>query len=388
MDINQTEQKGIIRFLSNSLLKKQGFLVLGGIILIISAHILPALSSAWDLKNKGTIGEFLDILFLWVGENGNLSGGTLLTTGILILLGQIAFEKFWSDNVKPFLTLVTDAIQNEIQEARSEVRNLLRTHKLEAAIASSASQEVRDNLRKIHTIAYGSHCESERGLYHAIATNIGKYLDPRVPHRSNHHQDITIEEHGDLIKWTEHTSYDLHTVALDDDYKTPHDNVEITHDLTYGTTAKYSDIERVNIEIKVNDDKVISLQDCLNILKDDNGYVIKVESTDDSVTVDANNEEYTISICKPIVILKGKTSVRMREESILSDDFYTARRDTPTCNSTLTITIPTNWTFDFFAVPPGNWHIIEDSPSYKRKAYTSDWVLPGIVATCAWRKNV
>lgn len=361
-----------------------------GIIVIFLAHILPILAIEWKLSEGSGIYITANHVFTWFGNNGNLSGFTLIITAILFITIRITFDKLWHEYVKPSIIQSTDKINFEIKTASNDMKALLQSHKLDSAILTSNPDEIRKKLKDIHTAAYGSHCDSERGLYTALAETAGIYLDPNKPHRSNHNQEITIEEQGDLVKWTEHTTYELHTISLDGEYKTPQDDTKkIEYSLEYETTAIYSNIEDIDFQMKVDDEEIVSLKDVIKIEKNDDGSIKNISSTDDCVSIEYEDSGLcTFRVVKPITITKGKTKIWMKEESLVTDSCFVSRRDTPICNCSITITIPSTWEFEHFSIPSGNrWTVIDNAPAYKRKAYTSDWVLPGILASCSWKQS-
>lgn len=376
---------------------KKKVIVSVAIILLVVSWLLSVYPPSTGLT--GTTKILVDLLTKY--------GRDISSFVILGFLGWFFYEAIkqyvWEDKVKKFIDEEGQKLSSALESIRTDTRELLDEHtaqtkefykerRLETAIAQSDPRELISNMRMIHSSAYGDHCESEKGLYYSVENLVAKYFKADVPHRSNHNQDITIECEGDRVKWVEDTSYELHTIAVDEDYKTPHDTQTVSHPLTYNTSAGYVDLEDLRIVIYADTQKepVFTTDDQLEFEKDDDGNVVSITHRDPSVATfdfDEKSGEWLIKVRKVIEICSSKVMVKIHEESFISEDFFVVCRDVPTCASTLSITLPKTWEFTNITIPPNQgWDIVETLP-YKRKAFTTGWVLPGIALSCTWKKG-
>ncbi len=371
------------------------------------------------LKNNLIIGSgpFKDIL-TWIltitSNNGYNFGYAVLTLVALAFLAKLIWDYVWEDRVKEFFKKYIDRFENDLNQANTgtlivlentqkQVKELLENHiettnkllsqhELLLAISRCDQNLVIENLREIHVKAYGDHCKSEKGLYESTSRLISKYLHANVPHRSNHNQDIVIEaceNDSDYVKWTEDTFYELHTIAVDPDYKTPKDTEKLEHELTYNSSASYKKLDEILIKIHVDDEEIINTEENITIEPGKDGEPPLITSKIPGMTIEKEDEsdEWTIRIKRKINITKPKIQVSIHEESYIRENFFVVCRDVPTCSSTVSVTLPSTWSFDHMTVPlDQGWKIIQSVP-YKRKASTTDWVLPGIAMACAWKRN-
>lgn len=379
---------------------------------------LTALSD-FLLKNNLIIGsgqlkEILSWILTIISNNGYNFGYAVLTLVAIAFLAKLVWDYVWEDRVKEFFKKYIDRFENDLNQANTgtlnvlestqrEVKELLENHiesankllsqhELLLAISRCDQNLVIDNLREIHVKAYGDHCQSEKGLYESTNRLVSKYLHANVPHRSNHNQDIDIEaceDDSDYVKWTEDTFYELHTIAVDPDYKTPKDTEKLEHELTYNSSASYKKLDEILIRIHVDEEEIINTEGNITIEPAKNGEEPIIKSKIPGMTIEKedDSDEWTIRIKRKIDITKPKIQVSIHEESYIRENFFVVCRDVPTCSSTVSVTLPSTWSFDHMTVPlDQGWKIIQSVP-YKRKASTTDWVLPGIAMACAWKRN-
>ncbi|MDK8463083.1 hypothetical protein [Marinobacter sp. SS13-12] len=388
------------------------FLYGGVFVFIITA------SSEFSLENNlipgsGIAKDFLTWLLSIISNNGYNFGYAVLTLVSVSFIAKFIWDYVWEDRVKDFLKKYIEKLDQDLKQVntktvsvlestQSEVKNLLDDHiaktnkllsenELLLAISRCDQNLIIESLREIHVKAYGDHCQSEKGLYESTNRLVSKYLHANVPHRSNHNQDIIIEaceEDPDYVKWTEDTFYELHTIAVDPDYKTPKDTEKLEHELTYNSSASYKKLDEILITIYVDENQIITTEGNIEINLGQDGEVASVHSKLPEMTIekDDDSDEWTISIKRKIDITKPKIQVSIHEESYIKENFFVVCRDVPTCSSTVSVTLPSTWTFDHMTVPlDQSWKIIQSVP-YKRKATTTDWVLPGIAMACAWKR--
>ncbi|MCD1646970.1 hypothetical protein [Marinobacter adhaerens] len=388
-------------------------LLYGGIIIMLLTASSDYILKEGLVPGSGTIKELISWLLNLLSNNGYSFGYAILTLVAIAFVAKLVWDYVWEDRVKDFfnqhmnrfdkdLDKVNKETLSALTDTRIKINTMLSDHiaktnkfltenELMLAISRCDQKQLIDSLREIHVKAYGDHCKSEKGLYESTNRVISKYLRANVPHRSNHNQDIVIEacEGGEgYVKWTEDTFYELHTIAVDPDYKTPTDAPKIDHPLTYNTSAIYKKLDDLKIVMKVDDKEVITTEDNLDVDVDDSGKVIGIKSKIDEIQIEKvdNSDEWVIKIKKDIDITKPKVKVSIHEESYIKEDFFVVRRDVPTCSSTVSVTLPSHWSFEYITIPPDQgWEIIQSVP-YKRKATTTDWVLPGIAMACAWRR--
>ncbi|MHA7926202.1 MAG: hypothetical protein ACX936_13435 [Marinobacter sp.] len=363
---------------------------------------------------SGPIKDVLTWLLAILSNNGYNFAYAILTLVSLAFLAKFIWDYVWEDRVKKFFKKYIDRFENDLNQANTgtlnvlentqiEVKNLLNEHiektnkmlsenELLLAISRCDQNLVIENLREIHVKAYGDHCQSEKGLYESTNRVVSKYLHANVPHRSNHNQDIVIEaceENPEYVKWTEDTFYELHTIAVDPDYKTPKDTEKLEHELTYNSSASYKELDQLLIKINVDEEEIINTEGNIIIEESKDGISESVQSRIPEMTIekDEGSDEWTIKIKRKINITKPKIQVSIHEESIIKENFFVVCRDVPTCSSTVSVTLPPTWSFDHMTVPlDQGWRIIQSVP-YKRKATTTDWVLPGIAMACAWKRG-
>lgn len=364
-----------------------------GVLIIVLSHLIIPISNGLTFSKWPQVGKSLTDFSHWLSENGMLTGGTLIVTSLLLMLGRVAFDQFWANKVKPFLDDHIATLERELQETRIETKLLLSKQMLEAAVSRSKPEEIKNNLKFIHTEAFGSHCSSDNGLYHAMNKSVAKYLDPTIPHRSHHHQEITIEEHqGTKVHWIEDTHFQLHVVALDADYS---DNaIQITsapYSLNFSTSADYVDFEKLALSICIDDQELIRLKNGELHLRDQNGTLVKADLHNNDVlklTDDSDWNQKRISIKKEITLTKAYTNVTVHEESFFTENYYYTNRVEPVCESKITITLPESWGFVFFTTPKHADWITTQHRSYKWSASNRGWAMPGLALACAWEKGV
>lgn len=401
---------GKAKFLASDRMK----LLYGGFLVIALTAFSEYILENNMIPGGGGVKGFVSWLFLIISERGYSFGYAILVLVVIAFLAKIIWDYVWEDRVKNFLgqhleklekdleKVNTDAV-SELNNARIKINSMMVDHidktnkfltdnELMLSISRCDQKQIIQSLREIHVKAYGDHCRSGKGLYESTNRLISKYLNANVPHRSNHNQDIIIEEiDGDEchVKWTEDTFYELHTIAVDEDYKTPTDASKIDHLLTYAASAEYKSLDDLKIVISVDDEVVVTTEGNIKAHQDESGNIVNVESKAPEIEVSRidDSDEWLVQIKKEINIDKPKVKVAIHEESCIKDDFFVVRRDVPTCSSTVSMTLPAHWSFEYMETPPGQgWEIIESVP-YKRKATTTDWVLPGIAMACAWRRR-
>ena len=365
------------------LLKPLTYLIVG--VVILTATLIFSLANLRPSDN-----QILELLHSYLLAEGKEIGLGFLAISLFLFFANMWAENFWREHIKPLLNSYISKIETSTEEASSaidtfttDIKERIKENNLDIALGYSSAESVQQRLGVVHERAYGDHCNSEHGLYTHFTNGLGRFLDPRVPHRSGYHQEINIEEKDDQTLWQETSEYSLHTIALDNEYKTPFDGEIEPHKINHTTIAQYTDLESLKLDIYVDDELLISTDGNIAVSETDPcGFT----SADERITCKKIGDEIEISITDTFKINKAMTKIRTEEKSVLRDDHYISRINRPTYSMTHNITLPDNWKFDYFyAEPEGCINPVHKDS--KRTINKVGWISPGIILSCKWSRN-
>lgn len=344
-------------------------------------------------ENQGYLnaGGILIKSLQWVAdESGAICIGLFLVAFTLHLANEWV-QGFWDGNIQPLLNQYaekikesTDAAQSAINEFQADITDKIKHNNLDLAVVHSNHEAVQSRLPVIHEKAFGEHCSKEKSLYNHINNTIGKFLDPRTPHRSDYFQEIHISERDGKIVWQETTQYSLHTIAFDNEYKTPFDGSIEPYELVVKSQAKYENLSELKIEIFVDEKLLVSTENSLTVISND---PLQIQSSDRNVKVSTCGDLVLVELTCSIEINKAFTKLRAFEQSILSpeDGHYLSKITQPTFTFQQTITLPDDWSFDFFYPAAADWQEPIQRQS-KRTIRKIGWITPGILMSCRWKR--
>jgi len=273
-------------FNKKSLLKPGNYFLIS-IALFIIYHATPLLATRFSLSSDNFFIQQIS------NQGGNGAIAFLLLSMTLFFI-NIWAESFWAEHIKPLLAGYVERIDESTDKAKEtihlftkEVSASIKGNNLDLAIGQSNHEPAQDRLPAIHERAFGAHCSKEKGFYKHIQNSLGQFLDPRVPHRSEYYQDITITEHDGELVWQEITEYCLHTIALDSEYKTPFDGDIEPYKLVHHTGAMYSDIDKPVLKIYVENSLFISTEGTLTIT---GGSTPSFISNNENIKIKSNSD--------------------------------------------------------------------------------------------------
>ncbi|MEW6981057.1 hypothetical protein AAD001_00240 [Colwelliaceae bacterium 6471] len=332
--------------------------------------------------------------------------GILMFAGLSVIIRNI-FDWFFHKYIEPHIKTYVDAVKTETDKATSDIKlglqdlasnlemyqkeskELLNENVLNSIISRSEPDYLKGAFYLFHESAYGSHCGKIEGLYGHLNKEIYNYFKPEVPHRSQHNQSVVISEVGDDVFWHETTRFEVHTIAFDNNYDQVKDSVKsIDYLLKYSTAGKFKDVNKITLEISIDKNPTIKLHDLIEI--DENEIKVKDAEKDKLTVIQAGNQvifHFHINI----PLNSHKTKVHIIEESILHDDenSYVIKRLEPTYGSCINVSLPPAWEILEFVVPSEvnygepNRNVVKNI----RNADINDWVLPGIIAACNWKRG-
>jgi hypothetical protein len=378
--------------LRKKIVSPKSYVILGCAFLLSSIFIpksVDFLKSKYSLTDENFVIYPLNYLQEYAFEAGILG----ITFSILILFINYWAEMFWAEHIKPIfvgyvnkITESTDEAKEAIDSFKQDVSEKIRENNLDLALAHSGYESLHNRLPAIYEKVFGEHCSKEKGLYSAMFDGVGGFLDPRVPHRSNYYQEINITEEGGKVVWQESTKYSLHTIALDNEYKTPFDGDIEPYVIKHVVSARYEDLNTLALEILVEDKVVISTAGKLSVTKNADGLPI-FSSSDENISGHVDSEGVTIKVSCAVSISKPMTRIEVVEKSILTDSHFMSHVSQPTYDLTSHITLPDGWVFEFFHVPDSTWLGPKQKAS-KQSVRKGGWVMPGMFLCCRWQAGV
>ncbi|MEO9274487.1 hypothetical protein ABFY09_06475 [Marinomonas sp. 5E14-1] len=322
--------------------------------------------------------------------------------GLLLILATFCINRisnrikyFFKKEISPLIDNHTEKVQQQLEASSENTKSLLNARVLDTVISAASSDEIKNKIRDIHCKAYGSHCESDHGLFPYVDQKISKFYNSEKPHRSDYHQTVTIQDNDDeSITWHEVCSYKLHTIALDPNYGTKDPNLmSVAHTVRYSSALKVNDLSltldssssdsaKYNLEVRIDDEVIFDSKEHLKIV----GEKIVVDSID-GVEIKQENGTLEISITHDFTITNAWTNIEIKETSTIFDDYFISSRKEPTCGAKITINLPSTWGFELVKFgQPEDWNI-HQHPTNTLSAWTKSWVLPGITFFCRWKKK-
>lgn len=380
------ENSGFLKSASKHLSGEAAFLMVGGGLLVLvgsaSEWIHKLLVQDLGLSGSSTIARF-------AADNLRTAvplGVGFFIGGLALYAARVFIDRFWKKYIRPAMDEHVSELSGALEKMRNDTYDLLSAAKLEQIVSRSSPEELKNQLRPIYSRVYGSHCESDRGLFAAVERTVGPYFDPKKPHRSDYQQTITIEDNADgTITWHEVTSYKLHTVSKDEDYSTiDEDDPGVPYTVTYGTGAKFPIANgkiALHLKVKVNDDIIFDSNEKLKI---DEKNQIVVVGDNNGLTAEWAGDNLKIRVVRNITIDSKWVTVEIQESSRILDNYFVSRRNEPTCGAKINMRLPSGWAFDHIAFgDPDVWSIHQHPPNVL-SASTSHWVLPGLMCAVMW----
>lgn len=339
-----------------------------------------------------------------IGKKKEISDFLLMGAGALFVIWQAKghMKSLWQTTVSPVfanmqtslqthIDTVQDSANKEFAENFEEASQLLRHNHIREVVQKATSAELKEVRSEYRAQLYGMHTKSELGLSAAIDSILGKYLDPKEPHRSSYSKMINVIETPEgSFRWDEVSSYKIHSICHDKDYRQASEvgpQAPIKHPIRYRSTCELipggQGLAQHKLKIKVSGEVIFDSERDLVDESDElatyeeNGCTAKFEIVDGGIVVD---------FYKEILLSDAWTTVEIFESSISSDQNLTVGMSIPVCKAEISITLPQGYEFTNSAFSIGKWEKTMEL-DYALVARNDGWVFPGLVASIDWKKG-
>lgn len=380
------------------------------------------------------IGLIMLIYIFWPDDNFNVDSLKAFKDIMNFVLGSLIFAlvifipvlrvlnailEFFNENLTGEIKQLLEKEKTRSEKLLEEQQKMLAPGALKSILETISHEDGMEILPILNNKIYGSHCLSPKGLYKHIDRKLAPFLHPEKQHFSSYNKSIFISEEADgKLKYNEFTTYSIHLISLDDDYSTPSKEKKVEEYIEYAPTNEFETSATINEYIK---DSVFRIA----IRDDETKKLITVFSLEQMVVSDdgqsaeynaENGDVHKIDPDKPHAILKvlntsesgvhsmrlemnckyraetGNVFVRTEESSFIGDDNFRFTFSKPSCECSVTVALPANYKFKYSKITNNcHWETSTRDDGTNSmpnifKAHTREWVLPGLIFTCAWEK--
>ena len=314
---------------------------------------------------------------------------TALATGIAISYAAKRLKSFWQDSINPMISSELETLRKAFSASHSE--------NFEKAVSNMTCEALDSKTHSVLSRVYGSHCNNPDSFSQFILSKLGVYFHQASPHRSNYKRKITLvrcKEDPTRFLWHEVCSHKIHCISngpnKNDQYikeiKNPN-KVPLTYNskAIVGALNNPKDLDEHRVEVKANSTVKFNSEEELTLQEG------KLFSSNKFATAeyDAGTRELTICYEEMLVLDREWTDVEITEHSILAEEDTNlfVRSKLPICRAEIDFTLPEGWVFsDVWFADDDQWRKNHSLPN-RLIATTEEWLIPGTIFHCGWRKT-